>query len=185
MNSTFENLPIDLDKGSILNFTNIELQKPSPNYWKVMILQFIGFLLFFSIGFYFFYSSSKEKMDESIWSWVLIGFCLFFAIAFVCMRISVKKKGYIIREHDVIIRSGVISTNTTIIPNHKIQQVGIHEGVLSRIFKLSTVQIFTAAFHNNGQDKIPGIPIETAHAIRTHLIQHIKNTGQNIEKSNE
>lgn len=185
MNSTFENQPIDLEKGSILDISNLEFLKPSPNYWKVMLLQFIGFLLFFSVGLYLFYNASKDKMEDLNWLWIFVCYSLFFIIAFILMRISFKKKGYIIREHDVIIKNGVMSTNTTMIPNQKIQQVGIHEGVLSRIFKLASVQIFTAAFHNNGQDKIPGIPIETAHAIRAHLIQQIKNSDQIEVNSHE
>jgi membrane protein YdbS with pleckstrin-like domain len=92
---------------------------------------------------------------------------LFFSI------LSFKKKAFAFRNHDVIYRSGIIATNTMIIPYNRVQHVALHEGFISRIFGLAKVEIFTAG-GNNSDLEIPGIAKEEAENIKQLLMGKIQ-----------
>src|SRR5699024_1739747 len=92
---------------------------------------------------------------------LLTGLLGIFCLIIVFNRISFLKKAYAFREHDVLFKSGVIATTTTIIPYNRIQHVSLHEGFIDRKFALGEEQIFTAG--GSGSDiEIPGIAIDQA-----------------------
>ena len=88
-------------------------------------------------------------------------------------RISFKKKGFAFRTHDVLFRHGIIATNTLIIPYNRIQHVALHEGLLSRYFGLSKIEIFTAG-GSSSDIQIPGITKEQAENIKQLLMGKIQ-----------
>ena len=100
-------------------------------------------------------------------------FLLIVNVSFLLYRISFKKKAYAFRNHDVIYRSGLIATNTMVIPYNRVQHVALHEGFLSRYFGLAKVEIFTAG--GSASDiEIPGIAKEEAENIKQLLMGKIQ-----------
>jgi hypothetical protein len=83
------------------------------------------------------------------------------------------KKGYAFRTHDVLFRSGIIATNTTIIPYNRVQHVALHEGFYSRFFGLAEIQVFTAG-GSSSDIHIPGIEKERAENIKQLLMGKIQ-----------
>ena len=92
---------------------------------------------------------------------------------YLLYRISFKKKAYAFRNHDVIYRSGLIATNTMVIPNNRVQHVALHEGLISRYFGLAKVEIFTAG-GSSSDVEIPGIAKEEAENIKQLLMGKIQ-----------
>jgi uncharacterized protein len=89
------------------------------------------------------------------------------------LRMGFTKKGYAFRNHDVLYRSGVIATNSMVIPYNRVQHVALHEGFISRLFGLAKVEIFTAGGSSSDLE-IPGIPKEEAENIKQLLMGKIQ-----------
>jgi membrane protein YdbS with pleckstrin-like domain len=96
---------------------------------------------------------------------------LFFTLFFA--KVSFNKRGFAFREHDVIFRNGIISTNTMVIPYNRVQHVAVHEGFVSRFFGLAKVEIFTAG-GNSSDVSIPGIKKDQAEDIKQLLMGKIQ-----------
>ncbi|MDT0644278.1 PH domain-containing protein [Zunongwangia sp. F363] len=138
---------------------------------------------------------SKHLIQISIWLLAVAAFCVFlfynqqedrltagFAIgAFVIFSFLYfnawkmqKVYGYCLREKDIIYRRGYIVSKTTVISFNRIQHVSISRGVLDKIFKLSTLKIFTAG--GSGSDiSIPGLKPELARDLKEALVQKISD----------
>jgi membrane protein YdbS with pleckstrin-like domain len=86
--------------------------------------------------------------------------------------VGYRKKGYAVREKDILFRHGILSTTTTIIPFNRIQHVAIHEGFFSRMYDLSELQIYTAG-GSSSDLHIPGLPKYEAEQIKTFLLNQI------------
>ena len=69
-------------------------------------------------------------------------------------------------------RKGILSTTTTVIPFNRIQHVALHEGVFSRMYQLSELQVYTAG-GSSSDLHIPGLPREEAERIKTFLLNNI------------
>ncbi|GGD26736.1 PH domain-containing protein [Flavobacterium orientale] len=99
---------------------------------------------------------------------------LVIGLLFWLTTIAFKKKGYAVRERDVIFRKGILATTTTIIPFNRIQHVALHEGVFSRMYDLSELQIYTAG-GSSSDLHISGLPKQQAESIKTYLLGLIEN----------
>ena len=78
---------------------------------------------------------------------------------------SVRRKGYAIRERDIIYKSGIFWQTVTAIPFNRIQHVEKSSTPLDRRFQLASLQIYTAG-GSGGDLKIHGLPAKTAEKLR-------------------
>lgn len=84
------------------------------------------------------------------------------AIVAVAVRIEVRHMGYLVREQDVSLRSGVLTRAVATVPFARVQHVAIHRGPLDRRFGLATLQLRTAG----GSISIPGLRAELAEKLK-------------------
>jgi hypothetical protein len=107
--------------------------------------------------------------------WLIIGTIL--PVVFIWITtfsiLGYKRKGFAFREHDVLYKSGVIATNTIVIPYNRVQHVALHEGLISRYLGLAKVEIFTAGGSSSDLE-IPGIDKEQAEKIKQLLMGKIQ-----------
>ena len=75
---------------------------------------------------------------------IYISTLILWAVIFSLTGISFKRKKYVFRDHDLMYSSGVIFTSTVLIPYNRIQHLAIHQGFLSRVFDLASLQFYTA-----------------------------------------
>lgn len=92
--------------------------------------------------------------------------------------VSVPKKGYAIRDKDIIYRSGVFWQTVTAIPFNRIQHVEKSSTPLDRRFHLATLQLFTAG-GSGGDLKIHGLSAKTAEKLRTFILNKV---GSGVEE---
>ncbi len=141
------------------------------NYWKVTLLNYGIFAVILGIalvlGLLF-----NDVMKANRVTFIILYFTLLLVILFF-LRIGFKKKGFAFRNHDVLYRSGVVATNSMVIPYNRVQHVALHEGFISRIFGLAKIEIFTAG-GNSSDLEIPGIPKEEAENIKQLLMGKIQ-----------
>ncbi len=165
----FTNEPIDVT--ALPRYETVSLNVLKPKYWNVILFN-IG-VTFLIIGIalalivYF-----DEEIHHLAWLFGLV-YVLFLGFTFFLCKISFQKRGFAFREHDVIFRSGIIATNTMVIPYNRVQHVALHEGFFARFFDLATVEIFTAGGISS-DIKIPGIAKEEAENIKQLLMGKIQ-----------
>ena len=165
----FTNNTIDINQ--LPRFETVAFQKLQPAYWKVVLInQIIGFLILaITIGVGIYLIEELSSAVQYIWA----GFALVLISTTLISRIAFLKRGFAFREHDVLFKSGIIATNTIIIPYNRVQHVALHEGWLSRYFGLAKVEIFTAG-GNSSDIEIPGIEKEQAEKIKQLLMGKIQ-----------
>ena len=101
-----------------------------------------------------------------------------FAIVFVSWpRISVPRRGYVVRDKDIVFRSGVIWRSVTAIPYNRIQHVETSNTPLDRRFGVATLQLFTAG-GSGGDLKIDGLGANVAEQLRIYILDKV---GVSIE----
>jgi hypothetical protein len=146
-------------------FEDTKLEPLQKDYFKVMLIQFgivFGILLIGIIVLYFISIEAliKDKIIYFVIGWLILG-----VLSFLYLKISFAKKGFALREHDVIFKSGVISETTTIVTNNRVQHVALHQGMLSRYFGLASIELFTAG-GSTSDLKIKGLLLEDAKKIK-------------------
>ncbi|MDQ0964991.1 membrane protein YdbS with pleckstrin-like domain [Flavobacterium sp. W4I14] len=164
----FTNEVIDLDL--LPKYEEIQLSRPHPDYWKIICINLLIFfgLLGIAIGILLFFVDEVKPNAK----WIIPLYLALFAIFSLLFRASFKKRGYAIRTHDVIYKSGIIAESTTIVPLNRIQHIELNEGIFSRIYKLGSLQLFTAG-GQTGHIHISGIAIDDARRIRDLLLKKL------------
>lgn len=165
----FSNEPIDLS--TLPRYETIILNELQPKYWNVILINGIAGLFLAGIiltaVFYF-----VEEIHSLYWV-IGLTYIAALAITYLLSSISFRKRGYAFRAHDVIYRSGILSTNTMIVPYNRIQHVALHEGFIARFFGLAKIEIFTAGGISSDLE-IPGIAKEDAENIKQLLMGKIQ-----------
>jgi uncharacterized protein len=80
---------------------------------------------------------------------------------------AVKAWGYAERDHDLLVRHGLLVRRLSIVPYARMQYVDVTAGPLERAFHLATVQLHTAAAASDA--RVPGLPPEEAARLRDRL----------------
>lgn len=65
-------------------------------------------------------------------------------LAAVLQTMSVRHLGYLVREHDLSLRRGVLVRTTSTIPYNRVQHVGVDRGPIERLYGLATLQLRSA-----------------------------------------
>lgn len=178
----FTNQTIDIS--TLPKFEETTLNPLQKDYFKVMLIQFgivFGILL---IGIITLYIVSIEELIKDKIIYIMVGWLILLVLSFLYLKISFAKKGFALREHDVIFKSGVISETTTIVTNNRVQHVAIHQGMLSRFFGLASIELFTAG-GSSSDLKIKGLLLEDAKKIKESVslkINEIAIVEQIIDK---
>jgi len=116
------------------------------------------------------------SLSPSVPIWVLV---MLFAVPYLGWPvISVPRRGYVLRDKDIIFRSGVIWRSVTAVPFNRVQHVESSNSPLDRRFGLANLQIFTAG--GSGSDlQISGLSAENAEKLRVYILDKV---GASIEK---
>jgi len=80
---------------------------------------------------------------------------------------AVRAWGYAERDHDLLVRHGLLIRRLSIVPYARMQYVDVTAGPLERAFGLATVQLHTAAAASDA--RIPGLAPVEASRLRDRL----------------
>lgn len=120
----------------------------------------------------------NEVIRENSMVFIVVLLVIIFFLFWIS-TIGFKKKGYALREKDILYRRGILSTTTTIIPFNRIQHVALYEGFFSRMYQLSELQVFTAG-GSSSDLHIVGLPKEEAESIKSFLLSKINNPTEEM-----
>lgn len=91
------------------------------------------------------------------------------AVAMTWPGISIERRGYVLRDKDILFRKGVIWRSVTAIPFNRIQHVETSSTPIDRKFGLATLQLFTAG-GSGGDLKIDGLGKDVAESLRVFIL---------------
>jgi membrane protein YdbS with pleckstrin-like domain len=103
------------------------------------------------------------QVDRKVPPLLIGGGVLLLLLLAVIMRVlEVRRLAYQLREHDLSLRSGVLTHRVESLPFSRVQHVNVHRGPLERSLGLATLQVSTA-----GPDiSIPGLTEADAERIK-------------------
>ena len=140
------------------------------NYWKVTLLNSAIFFLIVGIALVFgLVFKTEMKPNQTLF---IVLYFVILVITLFFLRLGFKKKGYAFRNHDVLYRSGVVATNSMVIPYNRVQHVALHQGFISRKLGLASIELFTAGGSSSDLE-IPGLLLSDAQSIKNLVSQKI------------
>lgn len=164
----FTNETIDL--ANLPKYEDVALTAPNPKYWNVIVINLVIVLIIIATFLGLFIFLLDDKLPHP--TYPIVGYVIFSALLFLIYRLSFKKRGFALREKDIIYKHGVIAETTTIIPINRIQHVALDEGLISRKYGLATLQIYTAG-GATGHVHLAGIEVEKAKIIKEVLVKKL------------
>ncbi|KOS08187.1 hypothetical protein AM493_03685 [Flavobacterium akiainvivens] len=171
-----------IDTTQLPRFEEVELSPLHQSYIKIIWINiaivFGVVAILAGLAMYFVEETVNYK------GYITIGYILILLLTITIQVVSYRNRGFAFRTHDVIYRSGAIAITTTIIPYNRVQHVELHEGWVSRIFGLATINIFTAGGVSSDL-KIPGVEKEHAEAIKQLLVGKITDQEQKQEEKEQ
>lgn len=173
----FTNNPINLDE--LPQYEAVSFLPIHKQYWNVIVINLLIFAvtLFIATAITFVSVYQSGEVGVGFYVFILVFVFGFIGFLFWINRIAFKKKGYALREKDLLYRSGILATTTTIIPFNRIQHIAVHEGMLSRMYGLASLEIYTAG-GNSSDLSISGLDKEKAYAIKELLMKSLNYANQ-------
>lgn len=167
METGFTNYSISPD--TLPRYEQVAIHPIAPLYWYVIVtnVAIVTLVIGSASAFALFAAGLASVGRVALGAWLL-----FMLAQLLVRRQAFRKRGYALRERDVIYRKGLLATVTTIVPFNRIQHVSINEGVLSRRFGLAQLQLFTAG-GSSANMVISGLPKEDAERIKTFIMGNI------------
>lgn len=101
-------------------------------------------------------------------AWLLLG--VFAAWRLSWPLVSVPRKGYAVRDKDLVYRSGVVWRTVTAVPFNRVQHVETSSTPLDRRFGQAALQLFTAG-GSGGDLQIHGLPADVAEKMRVFILR--------------
>lgn len=96
------------------------------------------------------------------------------ATPFIAEPIAFAHRGWLLREHDISVRSGVISRRVTTAPFTRVQHASVHQGALERAMNLASLKVFTAG--NQFADlTIEGLTGDEAHRLKELVVSRTRS----------
>lgn len=125
------------------------------------------------LAFVTIFSEIPAQPAIAFWAvWVIV-----LAVLLAWPPIALPKRGYVLRDKDLLFKKGVIWRSVTAVPFNRIQHVETSNDPLDRKFGLATLQLFTAG-GTGGDLKIDGLAADTAEQLRLFILQKV---GRSIE----
>jgi membrane protein YdbS with pleckstrin-like domain len=165
-----------VEKELLPQLKEIQFNKLEKSYNTLLRWESIITVAFISIGIcaalYFIPELVSVPM---LYIFITILLLILFFIVWVGFN-SFKYKGYALRQHDIIFKSGIFFRSTTIISFNRVQHIEINQGPLDRYFKIVGLTLYTAG-GSSSDLTIPGLSMEDANRIKEWIMKK-KNSDE-------
>jgi hypothetical protein len=165
----FQNNQITTDLPEIENAQFIKIHK---NYlWILLFNSLIIWTAIFCVYYFFIHHKIEENHPNFLkYGYLLLGIlCI---VYFTLIIAGFSKRKYAVREKDISYSRGIIIEKLTTVPFARVQHLEVDQKPIARIFKLASIQIFTAG-ESNDDLKINGIPKKEALKIKEYITNYI------------
>jgi len=147
--------------------TDVDFEPLTPAYLRVEMLGLwvarLGILFVFLVYTYLTkdFPSWLRWSIAGLWGALLI-------VSTIIRYYGFRIKGYALRQHDLMYRTGLLFRTLTVVPFSRIQHSEVQQGVIERQFGLASLAVFTAG-GSQSDLMIPGLKQEQAEQIRELL----------------
>jgi len=168
--SLFDNASIDVETLPDIDVSSYN--KLSGGFFWVMFIR--SNLMFFALCTVLIVFMINADWIEGIQEWAyFIGFLtLLWVLLNVFIPFGFKKKGYALRERDIIYKSGLWWTKIIVVPFNRIQHCEVQQGPVSKVFALKSLTVFTAG-GGSSDLKIGGLPNDKADQLKEFVLTKI------------
>ena len=87
-------------------------------------------------------------------------------VGVVYLRARYRRLGYLLRQHDISVRRGVLVVSVQTVPFGRVQNVRVDRGPLDRAVGLASLTVTSAG----GSLAVPGLPVEIAEALKETVV---------------
>jgi hypothetical protein len=141
-------------------------------YLKIIFIRIAIFAFVLAAGLISFLILAEEKPPALILAVLITGIAVLIIYSAVISVLGFPKKGYLLRERDISYKTGIIYYKQISVTFNRIQHVEVSQGILGKIFHLSTVKIYTAG--GNASDLyIPGLNVSDAQKLKAFISEKI------------
>ena len=167
----FTNNPVS--ENDLPQMQEVEFHPLQPNYRKVQIIRasLMGLLAGVVLGIAWLVIPGFLLIK--ILGTVVVLVWIFLNIIFINKRFAIK--GYALRDHDIMYRSGWLFRSVTVIPFNRVQHTEIGQGPVERYFNLTELTLSTAG-GQLADLSIAGLTPDDAQRIRDFIVS---KAGQN------
>ncbi len=168
---TFANQQVSLE--SLPRYTEVELHALDPRYARVVLgvalaLQF-PVLLFVTVLLFAVLVPTTDLSLLAGSALLIVVLCVFAFLAWFSFK-SAQVMRYALRQHDVIVQSGVFWRQETVQPIRRIQHIEQHQGPIDKRFGLYELKLFSAGT-GHVTLRIPGLDAGSAAGIRQFILK--------------
>lgn len=167
----FQNLQVDWE--NLPRSAAATLQPIQPKYLRVLYIAWTLFYLVAIVGWLLCLVWIPEMRNTK---WLILAIVLMMLAitgTFIITTGSFRRKGYAVREKDVLYRTGWIFQKLHIVPYNRVQHCVVQSGPIERRFGLASVSIYTAAAHIS-DITIHGLAPDEANALKTYIIDQMQ-----------
>ncbi len=159
----------DLTADALFMDPSLEWSRVSPKLvterrlaWSVLLLVPVGLLVLGGV--------LGGTGTASLWPFALAAAVVSAALAagwFLVIPRAVASWRYAEREQDLLVRRGRLIRRLTVVPYGRMQVIEVSANPVSQRLGIATVTLVTASANTDA--RIPGVPEDTAHALRDRL----------------
>jgi membrane protein YdbS with pleckstrin-like domain len=169
----FENLEIPIE--DLPSLAGLDWQPLEPAYRSRLLVDRLITIGFMAAGLVFL--ATVAKIPQAAIAALGAGAVMAAIVMLIWPFIALPRMGYVVRDRDLVFRSGVLFRQVTAVPYNRIQHVETSSSPLDRRFTLATLKVYTAG--GSGSDlKIDGLGAERAEQLRGLVLD---KAGASIE----
>ena len=164
------------------DFQRVELHPVAPAFIPYAVIAQVLFWLVLGLAAIALRVVPFSPFSPALWT---VGLAGLGAIWFgVMVWLDARRRGWALREHDLIYRQGIIWRRTVIVPFARIQHVETSSGPLERAFGLMRVKCFTAGGAMSDLSVV-GLDGDSARKVRQHLLEQIRDAADSDPDAGE
>ena len=168
-NILFDNPPIDM--AALPSTETIEYKKLDSGFLWVMFFRSNVFFMIFTVPALIILFV-KNEFELMTWVYIILGWFLLWVLSNVIIPFKFKKKGYAVRQHDIIYKTGLWWKKKVIVPFNRIQHCEVKQGPFSKIFGLRSLTVYTAG-GGSSDLKVAGLPEDNAEQVKEFVLRRI------------
>jgi len=155
----FANLEIDID--TLPKIEAVNLLPISKSYLKVIILNICIQYTILMVSCILVHQFNNNDIASSIFWMAYFILLIVFSIHIIYSALAFKKRGYALRNHDIIYAHGLLTYKIVTVPIIRIQHLETKQSFIAKQFKLASLYVYTAG-ESGGDLVIKGLPYKTA-----------------------
>jgi len=164
-----------INNDSLPDIQELKYKKLDKRYLKTSRIHMIFTMSILIIISIIIYLTVDEFTSLKLLLSIISGLLLITILLYIYQKKIYENRGWCLRDKDISYKHGYIRRTISTIPFNKVQHISISQGLLSRIFHLRSINIYTAG--NSAYDlSINGLEKDDAEKIKTFINNKISLT---------